>query len=51
MTNEEVREGLRLLLELWEQGGQEACETLLALEQEVEAAAEEVEDHLLWREQ
>ena len=29
MTNEELREALRLLLELWEQGGQEACEALL----------------------
>ena len=47
MTHEEVREALRLLLQVWEQGGREACEALL---DEVEGAAEEVEDHLLWRE-
>ncbi len=35
MTNEEVREALRLLLQVWEQGGREACEALL---DEVEAA-------------
>ena len=61
MTNEEVREALRLLLQVWEQGGREACEALLneveaahaamqVLLGEVEGAAEEVEDHLLWRE-
>ena len=30
MTNQELREALRLLLELWEEQGQEACEALLA---------------------
>ncbi len=47
MTNEEVREALRLLLQVWEQGEREACEALLG---EVETAAEEIEDYLLWRE-
>ena len=61
MTDEEVREALRLLLQVWEQGGREACEALLdevetahaamqVLTGEVERAAEEIEDHLLWRE-
>ncbi len=35
MTNEELRETLRLLLELWEQGGQEACEAVLEAANEV----------------
>ena len=30
MTNEEVVEALALLLEVWVEGGQEACEALLA---------------------
>ena len=29
MTDQELREALRLLLQLWEQEGQEACEALL----------------------
>jgi|10_taG_2_1085330.scaffolds.fasta_scaffold28231_4 hypothetical protein len=30
MTNEEIKQALKLLLETWEKGGQEACEALLA---------------------
>ena len=30
MSDEEIREGLRLLLKVWKQGGKEAVEALLA---------------------
>ena len=30
MTNQELREALRLLLQVWEEHGQEGCEALLA---------------------
>ena len=30
MTNQEVREALRLLLQVWKEHGQEGCEALLA---------------------
>ena len=43
MTDEEVREVLRHLLELWKQGGQELCDAVL------EAGRQGVDCTPLWR--
>ena len=49
MTNEEVVEALALLLEVWVEGGQEACEALLAAQtQEQQRETVGDTDHKTW---
>lgn len=43
MTNEQTRETLRRLLQLWEEGGQELCEAVL------EAGRQGVDLRELWQ--
>ena len=49
MTNEEIVEALALLLEVWVEGGQEACEALLAAQtQEQQRETVGDTDHKTW---
>ena len=47
MTNEELVEALALLLEVWVEGGQEACEALLAAQEQQKETVGDT-DHKTW---
>lgn len=47
MTNEEIKQALKLLLETWEKGGQEACEALLAAKKQQRETVGDT-DHKTW---